>query len=464
VPRVGLLVVAILAASAGVPASSRSGHSGDQSEGFDPARLARIDAVVAAAIADRQLRGAVVLVGRGDRVVWQKAYGDRAVSPAIEPMTLDTIFDLASLTKVVATTTAVMMLVEDGTLRLSDRVAQFIPEFGTYGKQRLTLRDLLTHTSGLRPDVDLGDDWAGYDEAIRLASEETPTAPPGQRFVYSDINFFLLAEVVARAAGTPFDRFVRDRIFTPLGMADTGFTPPAALRPRIAPTEACTTPCEGANGEMLRGVVHDPTARRMGGVAGHAGLFSTAADLARFCEMLLGGGALGSARILSPLTVARMTSPASPTGVAGVRGLGWDIDSAFSSNRGELLPLGSFGHTGFTGTSLWIDPDRDLFVILLTNRVHAPRARRPSKVIADIRADVADAAALSVRNSQGVLMAMPASFRADRAAGWNRPIRSRSSRSMRAKASTSKSKKPVAKPSVKKSTASVKVAAKAASN
>jgi uncharacterized protein YbbC (DUF1343 family) len=218
--------------------------------------------------------------------------------------------------------------------------------------------------------VDLGDDWAGYDEAIRLASEETPTAPPGQRFVYSDINFFLLAEVVARAAGTPFDRFVRDRIFTPLGMADTGFTPPAALRPRIAPTEACTTPCEGANGEMLRGVVHDPTARRMGGVAGHAGLFSTAADLARFCEMLLGGGALGSARILSPLTVARMTSPASPTGVAGVRGLGWDIDSAFSSNRGELLPLGSFGHTGFTGTSLWIDPATGVFIVFLSSRLH----------------------------------------------------------------------------------------------
>lgn len=344
-----------------------------QSSGFDLTRLARLDAVVAEAIAARQLPGAVVVVGRGDTVVFQKAYGQRAIVPTSEPMTLDTLFDLASLTKVVATTTAVMTLVEDGRLRLTDPVASFIPEFGRYGKERVTIRDLLTHMSGLRPDVDLADDWVGYDTAIRLASEEVLTAPPGRRFVYSDINYFLLAEVVARVARRPFADFVQQRIFTPLGMRETMFNPPASLRGRVAPTQPCTPygwPCAGPKMSMLRGVVHDPTARRMGGIAGHAGLFSTAADLTIFCRMLLGGGAVGPARILSPLAIARMTSPATPAVESNVRGLGWDIDSSYSANRGELLPQGSFGHTGFTGTSIWIDPATRVFVIFLSNRVH----------------------------------------------------------------------------------------------
>jgi len=332
-----------------------------------------IDEVVVEAIAEKKLPGAVVLVGRGDEVVFRKAYGNRALAPSVEPMTLDTIFDMASLTKVVATTSAVMMLVEDGKIRLTDPVAQYIPDFARYGKDRVTVRHLLTHMSGLRPDVDLADPWVGYEAAITLANEEVLSAAPGRQFVYSDIGFFLLAEIVAKVSGQPFDQFVATRLFRPLGMKDTAFTPDASLRARIAPTEVCTPfgwPCAGPGAEMLRGVVHDPTARRMGGVAGHAGLFSTAEDISRFARMLLRGGELDGARALSPLTVARMTSPSTPGDQVNVRGLGWDMDSSFSSNRGELLPIGSFGHTGFTGTSLWVDPATQLFVVFLSNRVH----------------------------------------------------------------------------------------------
>src|SRR6185295_11313641 len=200
-----------------------------------------------------------------------------------------------------------------------------------------------------------------------------PTSAPGERFVYSDINYFLLGDIVRRVSGETLDKFAHDRVFAPLGMKDTMFLPPAALRSRIAPTESCTPlgwPCEGPGMSMLRGVVHDPTARRMGGVAGHAGLFSTAADLTVFCRMLLNGGAYHGTRILSPLAVAKMTTAATDPRDRSVRGLGWDIDSAYSSNRGELLPVGSFGHTGFTGTSLWIDPLTRVFVVFLSNRVH----------------------------------------------------------------------------------------------
>ena len=205
--------------------------------GFDQSRLARLDDVIAEAIKERKLPGAVVVVGRGDTIVLRKAYGDRAVVPAREPMTLDTIFDVASLTKVVATTPAVMMLVEEGKVRLTDPVAAFIPDFAKYGKDRVTVRDLLTHMSGLRPDVDVSFDWRGYDEAIRLATEEVLTAPPGRRFVYSDINYFLLAEIVRRVSKQPFEEFVRQRVFLPLGMKETTFNPPASMIARIAPTE-----------------------------------------------------------------------------------------------------------------------------------------------------------------------------------------------------------------------------------
>jgi uncharacterized protein YbbC (DUF1343 family) len=349
---------------------------------FDAARLAQVDTVINDAIKEQKLPGAVLLVGHGNRTVYLKAYGRRAVTPAAEPMTTNTIFDVASLTKPVATTTSVMILIEQGRIRLNDRVAAFIPEFARYGKEAITIRHLLTHMSGLRPDVDLADMWSGAEKAIELAVEEVPLARPGERFIYSDINFFLLGDIVRRVSGKPLDVFAAEQIFVPLGMRDTMFTPPASLRARIAPTEACAPygwPCSeqpnpqdpaGVRPQMLRGNVHDPTARRMGGVAGHAGLFSTAADLAIYCRMLLNDGAVAARRILSPLGVSRLTVPSTPPGEANVRSLGWDMDSSFSANRGELLPLGSFGHTGFTGTSLWIDPATRVFVVFLSNRLH----------------------------------------------------------------------------------------------
>ncbi len=359
---------------------------------FDAGRLARIDGLVDGAIRAGLLPGAVVLVGRGDRTVFLKAYGNRAVVPAAEPMLVDTIFDIASLTKVVATTTSVMLLVEQGRIRLNDRVAAHIPDFGRYGKQDITIRHLLTHVSGLRPDLDLNVPFEGYAKAIELATEEVPDAPPGQRFVYSDINFFLLGDIVARVSGEPLDVFARKQIFEPLGMTDTTFRPPKTLEARIAPTERCEMlawPCNTPGAPMLRGVVHDPTARRMGGVAGHAGVFSTASDLARFARTLLRGGELDGRRVIAPLTVAKMIEPASPEDQRNQRALGWDVDSSFSSNRGELLPVGSFGHTGFTGTSIWIDPATQIYVVFLSNRVH-PDGKGD---VTPLRARVATAAA-----------------------------------------------------------------------
>ena len=349
-------------------------HAGPASAGVDPARLALVDAVVERAIRDGRLPGAVVLVGHEGGIVYERAFGARSLTaePA-ELMTVDTVFDLASLTKVVATTTSVMMLVEEGRLRLRDRVADHVPGFGSQGRESVTVAQLLTHTSGLAPDLPLEESFEGAGTAIARTIALPPAAAPGERFIYSDLNFMLLGEIVRRVGGLTLDRFARTRIFEPLGMADTGFDPPAALVPRIAPTEACAPlawPCGGPGAAMLRGRVHDPTARRMGGVAGHAGLFSTARDLARFCAMLLGGGALDGVRLLAPLTVDRMTRVSTPPHLADRRGLGWDIDSRFSSNRGDLFPVGSYGHTGFTGTSLWIDPASETFVVFLSNRVH----------------------------------------------------------------------------------------------
>jgi uncharacterized protein YbbC (DUF1343 family)/CubicO group peptidase (beta-lactamase class C family) len=395
-----LLVAIVVALGAGAGAFAQSTSSPEQTE-----KLQAIEPLVQQAIGEKKLPGAVVLIGRGDRILYEKAIGHRALVPAAEPMTLDTIFDMASLTKVVATTTSVMILLEEGKIRLTDRVSTFIPGFERYGKQDITVRHLMTHVSGLRPDVDLGDMWSGSEKAIELAIEEVPTAAPGERFVYSDINYFLLGDIVRRVSGETLDKFAHDRIFAPLGMKDTTFLPPAALRGRIAPTESCTPlgwPCEGPGMSMLRGVVHDPTARRMGGVAGHAGLFSTATDLTVFCRMLLNGGAYHGTRILSPLAVAKMTTAATDPRDRSVRGLGWDIDSAYSSNRGELLPIGSFGHTGFTGTSLWIDPTTGMFVVFLSNRVHPDgkgdvtplRAR-----VATIAASVIDDVTPAVRTS-----------------------------------------------------------------
>jgi uncharacterized protein YbbC (DUF1343 family)/CubicO group peptidase (beta-lactamase class C family) len=347
-----------------------------------------LDQTIEQAIQEGRIPGAVLLIGHKGQIVHRKAYGKRALVPTSEPMTVDTIFDLASLTKVVATTSSLMKLFEEGKFRLNDRVTQYFPEFQE-GKSDLTLRNLFTHFSGMPPDLPLTPPWSGYQTGIHMAMMEKPNAPPGARFVYSDINFILLGELVHRLSGQTLSDYAREHIYLPLGMRETMFQPPASLIPRIAPTER-----NGANGPPLRGVVHDETSRYMGGVAGHAGLFSTADDLSRFCEMLLHHGELDGTRLFSPLTVEKFTTPQSPADQPILRGLGWDIDSPFSGNRGDLFPIGSYGHTGFTGTSIWIDPVSDTYVILLANSVHP--FRRPA--ITGLRGKVATitAAALGI--------------------------------------------------------------------
>ena len=342
--------------------------------------LARMDQVIEDSLAKHELPGAVVLVARKGHVVWRKAYGSRALEPAREPMTPDTIFDLASLTKVVATATSIMILIERGKVRLNDPLSHFISELKGEGRGPITIEQLLTHRSGYAPDFDLKERWTGYDEAIKRLITESLRSPPGVKFVYSDIGYIALGEVVRRVSGLTLDEFARRNIFAPLGMHETGFRPNAKLHGRIAPTEkrrgqtsylGDSPQNEGSEGERwLRGEVHDPTAYRMTGVAGHAGLFSTADDLAVYCQMILNGGRYRGVRILSPLTVAEMTRPRLVSADGWTRGLGWDINTTYSTNRGDLFPLGSFGHTGFTGTSIWIDPASEMFVIFLSNRVH----------------------------------------------------------------------------------------------
>ncbi|MFZ0307946.1 MAG: serine hydrolase [Candidatus Sulfotelmatobacter sp.] len=331
-------------------------------------RLTAVDTVIQNAISDGSIPGAVLVVGHDGQVIYRKAYGSRSLEPRREPMTLDTIFDLASLTKVIVTTTAVMQLVEQGKVRLNDPVAKYLPEFAQNGKADITVRQLLTHYSGLEPDLDLKTAWEGKETAYRMAFAETPQDAPGSKFAYSDINFIVLGALVERVSGETLDEYAARHIFVPLKMMHTRFVPPLALRAgwigKIAPTQY------DENEHMLRGVVHDPTARRMGGVAGQAGLFSTGDDLAKFAQALLNGGG----GILSALSVQKMTRPEQPPSAPVLRGFGWDIDSPFSSNRGDLLPVGGFGHTGFTGTSMWIDPTTQTYIILLTNAVH-PRGK-----------------------------------------------------------------------------------------
>jgi len=329
---------------------------------FRPEKLAEMDQAINAAIADRKCPGGVLWL-QHDGATYHRAYGQRAVVPAVEPMTEDTLFDAASLTKVVACTPALMLLVERGQLSLEDRVAKYLPDFTGGGKEEVTLRQLMTHTSGLRPDISLKPDWNGTAAAIKLACAEKLASRPGEKIVYSDTGPILVGEIVHRVAGQPLDQFLQREVYGPLGMKDTGFNPPPSKLARIAPTEV-------ENGVPVRGVVHDPRARRMGGVAGHAGLFFTASDLARYAQMLLNGGELDGVRIFRPETVQLMTSVQTPPNVNGRRGIGWDIDTGFSGPRGDIFPLGSYGHTGWTGTSLWIDPFSKSFVIFLSNRNH----------------------------------------------------------------------------------------------
>jgi uncharacterized protein YbbC (DUF1343 family)/CubicO group peptidase (beta-lactamase class C family) len=344
-----------------------------------------VDDAINQAIAAGRLPGAVLIAGHSGQAIYSKAYGHRALVPQQEAMTVDTIFDCASLTKVIATTASLMILFEQGKFRLNDRITDYIPEFQG-GKSDITIRNLFTHFSGLAPDVPLKSEWSGNETGLRLAYTDQPAGPAGVRFVYSDINFILLGELVHRLSGQPLNEYARQNIFLPLGMKETMFLPPASLGPRIAPTERLA----GA-ALPLRGVVHDPTARFMGGVAGHAGLFSTAGDLARFAQMMIDGGTLDGVRVFSPLTVAKFTEPQTPPGQTILRGLGWDIDSPYSGNRGELFPIGSFGHTGFTGTSVWIDPSTRTYVILLANSGHP----NPRPAITPLRGKVATIVAAS---------------------------------------------------------------------
>ncbi len=329
---------------------------------------AALDGITEEAIRDGYIPGAVVLVGHQGKVVFRKAWGSRALVPQKEAATVDTIYDAASLTKVIATTPAMMKLVEQGRVRLGDPVTAYLPEFQD-GKSDITVRDLMIHFSGLRPDLDLEPVWSGYETGIKKALLEKPTDPPGTKFVYSDINFELLGEIVRKVSGKTLDTFVQDEIYRPLDMRDTTYRPAASLMNRIAPTEIDAT-----TGQPLRGVVHDPTARYMGGVAGHAGVFTTADDLAIYAQMMLGMGQRSGVRIFAPATVERFTAPSTPAGQPVVRSLGWDIDSPYSSNRGEIW-VGGYGHTGFTGPAIWIHPQSQSFIVIMANRNH-PRGGR----------------------------------------------------------------------------------------
>ena len=344
-----------------------------------PDRFASLDAILQNAIGKQAAPGVVCIVGHNGLMVYRKAFGFRAVNPILEPMTLDTVFDMASLTKVMATTGSIMRMVQLGQVKLNDPVARYIPDFAQNGKEEVTIRQLLTHYSGLRADLDLRPSISGADEANRRANAEKLINPPGSTFLYSDINFIVLGELVQKVSGSAAEPVRRNVHLCSLGMKTTQFLPPMSLLARTAPTQV-----NEKTGEVLRAVVHDPTARAMGGVAGHAGLFSTADDTARFAQAILNGGS----PVWSKEIVEKMTTPQQPPNLTVVRGLGWDIDSPFSSNRGDLLPVGSFGHTGFTGTSLWIDPTTNSYIVLLTNAVHL----KEGSVIA-LRTEVATAVA-----------------------------------------------------------------------
>jgi CubicO group peptidase (beta-lactamase class C family) len=416
-------------------------------------RLATIDRVVQRGVTAGGYPGAAVVVGRKGYSVWQKGFGNLDWSGRSRVSSEASIYDLASLTKVVATTTAIMLLYDQGKVDLNAPVSRYIPEYAGGLKDLVTIQHLLTHRAGLPAGREL---WriARTPADARQAVLATPIAcRPGVCYEYSDLGADILGFVAEAASGQPLDTFLDSAVFQPLGMVDTHFKLNDADALRTAPTEIAPP-----RGYPLRGQVHDENAYALGGVAGHAGLFSTASDLSVFAQMMLDGGSYNGVRIVADSTVALFTKRA-----AGRRALGWDTcESNSTGGCGQHLSERAFGHTGFTGTSLWIDPDRQMFVILLTNRVHAARATRPSKVIADVRNDLADAAVLAVMDDPSGVLAMPANFRADVASDWNRPLRSSRStsaaarkRAAAAKAAAAKKKKAAAakKASSKKSTA-----------
>lgn len=336
-------------------------HGQPEDVGMSSAHLQNIDTVVAEGLKIGRMPGCVVLIGRQGKIVFEKAYGLRATLPQPEMMTVDTIFDLASITKPMATATSIMQLVERGDLRLRDKVSYFIPEFAKNGKQDVTIYQLMTHQSGFIPDNADADYLLGPETAFQKIFALTPQAPPGTKFIYSDVGFIVLGELVKRLSGQNVHEFSREHTFQPLEMRETSYLPVKEWEPRIAPTEQ-------RKGKWLRGQVHDPRAEYLGGIAGHAGLFSTAQDMAVYAQMMLNRGSYEGVRILSPRGVSVMTDTYQSG--TSLRGLGWDKQSTYSTNRGELFTDQAFGHSGFTGTSLWIDPGLDLFVIVLSNRVH----------------------------------------------------------------------------------------------
>ena len=423
--------------------------------GMSAVRLEAIDRVVQRGINEGGYPGAAVVVGRKGASVFQKGYGTLDwTSRSASVLPASSIYDLASLTKVIGTTTAAMLLYDEGKLDIEAPVSRYVPGFSGGDKDRVTVRHLLTHRSGLPAGRDL---WRLADtpaEARRTVIDSHLVCKPGACYEYSDLGADLLGFVVEAAAGRPLDAFLHDRVFGPLGMHNTEFRPADSLRYRIAPTEIAPP-----RGYPLRGEVHDENAYALGGVAGHAGLFSTAADLSVFAQMMLDGGVYDGVRIVNEETVRLFTTRAS-----GTRALGWDTAEG-GVGAGRYLSNRAYGHTGYTGTSIWIDPEREMFVILLTNRVHAARARRPAKVISDVRADLADAAAFAVVDMPAFALAN-VSYRADKAVGWNEPTpvrRAASSKSARsaaaAKARAAKAK--AAKAKVAKAQAAKAKAAKA---
>ena len=355
---IGALLLEIPAAQASSP---KSCVAQPEEVGMSSGRLGQIDQIVAEGLKAKQMPGCVLLVGRREKIVLLKAYGHRQIEPRRVRMTTDTVFDLASLTKPIATATSVMILVQRGKLRLDDRVAKHVPEFGRNGKEDVTVFQLLTHQGGLIPDNSLADYREGPKKAWQRIFALKPHVPPGSKFVYSDVGYLVLGELVRRISGKNLHEFSREEIFRPLGMSETGYLPEDRLRHRAAPTEK-------RNGAWMRGEVHDPRAYLLGGIAGHAGLFSTAEDLAVYARMMLGGGQVGGVRILGRETVATMTRPYQVS--RGLRGLGWDVKTGYSSNRGRSFSSRAFGHGGFTGTVIWMDPELELFVIFLSSRLH----------------------------------------------------------------------------------------------
>jgi CubicO group peptidase (beta-lactamase class C family) len=362
-------------------------------------QIARIESLIALAIEGGKLPGCVLTVGRRDQVLLTRAYGHRQLEPNREAMTDDTIFDLASLTKPIATGTCIMLLVERGQLQLTDRVAQHWPEFGTHGKEALTLFELLTHQSGLIADNPLADYEQGSDEAWRRICDLPLRTPPRTKFVYSDVNFLVLGRLVERVTGETLASYSHREFFEPLGMSHTRFVPPQEWGPQIAPTTQRAA-------RWLVGEVHDPRAHLLGGIAGHAGLFSTAADLAVYAQMMLRGGRGLERQVLKPETVAQMiqghavptlAGPSHPPGAdlalppaETVRGLGWDRQSKYSHNRGQGWSAAAFGHGGFTGTVLWIDPARDVFFVFLSNRLHPSGKGEVNRLAGEIGTVVAE--------------------------------------------------------------------------